>query len=342
MNPTIIPSSPLGLLRQRRDTSFRVTKKRPEYSLAGVWMMVPLSVKDYKPPFVTETDEVRWDDCTVCSTLMAVASATLGEVVSKPDWSTLGDSGLKARREKIRDWLPPDKQNGSTTMTDMRYAFKKEFPWLPFEIPHYEEQKNTWQDVLLGLLDKRTVAVLLGNPSDVKDESSPLRRWTNNDDFGHAIYADHAKKGEDGSVSIFIMDPLGRGNYEGQYVSASDVRQFLWDDGDSVKATMFPRGKWAQSNPRRVQLVTDNNAELRSKVAALESDNARLVEEAQKQDKTCSDKDAKIASLDAHVDELTSRLETSKKAIANQKDKIELQRRLIKRLWTRIKALSNP
>ena len=64
--------------------------------------MQELDISNYVPPFVTETDELRWDDCTVCSTLMATASATLGETVSNRNWSTMSKAELKVLRERIQ------------------------------------------------------------------------------------------------------------------------------------------------------------------------------------------------------------------------------------------------
>jgi hypothetical protein len=205
--------------------------------------MQRLIVKDFKPPFITETDEVKWDDCTVCSTLMAVSAATLGEVTKRKDWSDLDSKGLKARREKIRNWLPAEKQTGPTTMEDMRFAFGKEFPWLP-SVPLFEEQSLIWREVIDRLL-ANGVGVLLGNPKNVANEASHLRRWTNNDDFGHAIYADRARKNADGTVDIFIMDPLGSGAYDGEWVPATEVKEFIDEYPGGVKANMFKRGAWA-------------------------------------------------------------------------------------------------
>ena len=41
------------------------------------------------------------------------------------------------------------------------------------------------------------------------------------DDYDHAVFI-HAARGE----RAFVMDPLGRGRYEGHWVSKADLRQF--------------------------------------------------------------------------------------------------------------------
>lgn len=202
-----------------------------------------LEIKDYRPPFITETDEARWDDCTVASTLMATAAATLGETVSKPDWSHLNKQGLKWRREAIRNELPADKQTGPTSMADMRYAFGRFFPWLP-AIPFYDEQRNTWSEFKAALLSG-SVCVLQGNPNKVKNTKSGLRRWTNNDDYQHAIYVDRARTKKDGSVEFWVMDPLGSGTYKGQWIPEVELKQFTdIHVGTYIKANLFVRGGW--------------------------------------------------------------------------------------------------
>ena len=41
------------------------------------------------------------------------------------------------------------------------------------------------------------------------------------DDYDHAVFV-HAARGE----RAFVMDPLGRGRYQGQWVPKADLRQF--------------------------------------------------------------------------------------------------------------------
>jgi hypothetical protein len=242
--------------------------------------MQPLLVKDYKPPFITETDEKEWDDCTVCSTLMAVASATLGEVTSAPDWSDLGPAGLKVRREKIRNHLPADKQKGGLTNADMVVAFEKEFPWLP-TLPVWSAQKNTWEETVKSLLGSG-VAVLNGNPAAVTNVNSKLRRWTNNDKFNHAILAERARRAPDQSVDFFIMDPLGSGKYDGEWVPAQEVRQFIFKEaGGVVQATIFKRGAWAKS-AERVAALSADLADAKARLQQAQADNLTLASSLEK------------------------------------------------------------
>lgn len=204
--------------------------------------------KNYKPPFITETDEPTWNDCTVASTLMATAAATLGRTVMGDDWRPLNATGLKKRREAIRNQIPGDTDVGGTSMADMRTAFGAFYPWLPdLKSAYFDVQQNTWSQTV-DKLSSGWVAVLQGNPINVKNVNSKLRRWTNNDRYDHAIYADRARKNADGTTDIFIMDPLGRGDYDGEWVPAVDVKQFTGVQDGYVKANMFERGEWSAEN----------------------------------------------------------------------------------------------
>jgi hypothetical protein len=201
-------------------------------------------INRYRPPFITQTDEAVWNDCTICATLMATASATLGRTVMGHDWRPLTAKELKRRRELIRNEVPGDKDIGGTSMADMRVAFGSFYPWLPdLKEVFYDVQRNSWADVIRKL-KADGCGVLQGNPQDVVNPQSKLRRWTNNDNFGHAIFAERARE-SNGETQIFIMDPLGRGEYDGEWVPADEVRQFIWTESNYVKANMFVRGGWS-------------------------------------------------------------------------------------------------
>jgi hypothetical protein len=253
--------------------------------------MARLIADNYHPPFVTETDEARWDDCLVCSVVMAVACATTGESVMTKDWRPMTKAQLKVLRERLRNYLPESKQSGPTTLADARYYMKEEYPWLP-EIPFYDSvsEYRTFSDMLRDLRNG-WVAVGLGNPSQINNTSSALRRWTNSDDFGHAVLFERASDSH-----IFVMDPLGSGEYDGQWVPIAEVSQYLWrfkgNDGQTyVKASLFKKGAWSEAaldteNLRdtlsRVRLqVTDLGADLsRTEANLREAREARKAAEA--------------------------------------------------------------
>ena len=168
----------------------------------------------YRPPFTTETDEPTWDDCNPCSFLMLAASWTAGECLYKPT----GDRwDLKRLRERLRNYLPADKQRGPLDMADARAYLKAEWPFLDLPM-----SRSDWPAILTDLRNGHS-AVAQGNPSGAPD-GSPLRRWTTNDDFGHFIFLDRAD-----SRGIFVMDPLGRGAYDGEWVPPWHVRAYAKD-----------------------------------------------------------------------------------------------------------------
>lgn len=53
-------------------------------------------------------------------------------------------------------------------------------------------------------------------------------RLTNGFDFTHTMYVDRAKRMQDGKVWFFVMDPLGRGGYSGQWWPEEAIKQYGW------------------------------------------------------------------------------------------------------------------
>lgn len=287
--------------------------------------MQELDISNYVPPFVTETDELRWDDCTVCSTLMATASATLGETVSNRNWSTMSKAELKVLRERIRNHLGPGNQTGGTDIADMRKAFGIEYPWLP-QIPSYEEQKNTWDEAKAKLLDGWG-GIYMGNPNNVEDTGSKLRRWTISDNFGHAIWVDRARKAVDGSIEFYVMDPLGRGSYNGDWVPEIDLKQFTWTLTSNASLryiTLFKRGGWAKVSLKIYEL-NDTIDKLRKSLedvtkardAAILLRNAALV---------------RADAAEAKVDQLNKTIATLQEKIQNKNAEIEKLKQRIQKL----------
>ena len=195
--------------------------------------------KRYRPPFVTETDEARWDDCMVCSILMATAAWTLGETVMGNDWRPLNARELKRLREKLRNHLPADKQAGALTFADARDFVEEEWWYLP-PVEFWDVTERTWPQVV-AMLGDGWVGVAAGNPQDVTDPASKLRRWTTNDRFAHVIYLDRTGTG---GTETYVMDPLGKGAYDGEWVPTAEVHQFVGKAAAGVvKVAMFLRGE---------------------------------------------------------------------------------------------------
>ena len=145
---------------------------------------------------------------------MLVAEWTDGEAICDRHGNTLDAAGLKRLRERIRV-LSGDTE-GSASLEDLARGVARRFPDLP-PLPRTTSEVDPLRltfDELWARLQARHCAVLDGNPVKVTDRSSPLRSMQAKDDYDHAVFI-HAARGE----RAFVMDPLGRGRYEGQWVS---------------------------------------------------------------------------------------------------------------------------
>ena len=169
----------------------------------------------YRSPFITETDEPSLTDCQVCAGLMLVAEWTAGEAILDRHGNTLDTAGLKRLRERIRV-LSGDTEGGAS-LEDLARGIARRFPDLP-PLPRTTalvEPLVLSFDELWAKLQSGHGAVLDGNPSKVQDPSSPLRSMQAKDDYDHAVFVPTAK-----GDRAFVMDPLGRGRYEGRWVGA--------------------------------------------------------------------------------------------------------------------------
>ena len=275
--------------------------------------------KRYRPPFVTETDEARWDDCMVCSILMAIAAWTLGETVMGSDWRPLNAKELKRLREKLRNHLPSDKQAGALTFSDARDFVEKEWPWLP-PIEFWDVTKRTWPQVV-KMLGDGWVGVAAGNPQDVTDPKSKLRRWTTNDRFAHVIYLDRTGNG---GTEAYVMDPLGHGDYDGEWVPSLQVRQFVGKDGPVVKVAMFERG--SQSSLAIAQrTAADKLRDVRSDLASCRRDAADLAGDLTACGVTSQGLKEKLDAAQARIAELEALPDDCRDAIAAARERLREQ-----------------
>ena len=175
----------------------------------------------YRSPFITETDEPKFTDCQFASGLMLVAEWTSGDAVHDRHGNTLDAVGLKRLRERI--WVLSGDTVGGASLEDLARGIARRFPELP-PLPRTTAPVNPLRpsfNELWAKLKAGHCAVLDGNPVRVADPKSPLRSMQAKDDYDHAVFV-HAARGE----RAFVMDPLGRGRYQGQWVSKVDLRQF--------------------------------------------------------------------------------------------------------------------
>jgi hypothetical protein len=175
----------------------------------------------YRSPFITETNEPAFTDCQFAAGLMLVAEWTAGEAIHDRHGNTLDPAGLKRLRERIRV-LSGDARGGAS-LEDLARGIARRFP----DLPPLRRTTDPVDPLLLSFdelwakLQASHCAVLDGNPIKVSDTKSPLRSMQANDDFDHAVFV-HIARGE----RAFVMDPLGRGGYQGAWVPQVDLRQF--------------------------------------------------------------------------------------------------------------------
>ena len=184
----------------------------------------PRPLPGYRPAFVTETDTRPWIDCLWSSGAMLLDKWTNGRVT--------------ATHGRLRR-LSGDTHRGST-LADLRVAYAK----LGIDLAYSPDggARITWGG-LLNRLAHGGGAVLLGH-------YSKLPRWYGRWDYrfwkgkaktdNHAVYVERydRKRGR-----VWLMDPLGRGDWKGEWISIWSLRRFAWTSGSLVYAAMTPRAR---------------------------------------------------------------------------------------------------
>jgi hypothetical protein len=217
----------------------------------------------YRTPFITETDEPAFTDCQFASGLMLVAEWTDGEAIHDRHGNTLDAKGLKRLRERIRV-LSGDTVGGAS-LEDLARGIARRFPDLP-PIPRTTAPIDPLRlcfDELWARLQSGYCAVLDGNPIKVRDALTPLRSMQAKDDYDHAVFV-HAA----GAERAYVMDPLDRGRYQGQWVPKVDLRQFasrFATAAGSPYCAVVRRGE--QSRVERVRRATRERALIQARDA---------------------------------------------------------------------------
>ena len=184
----------------------------------------PRPLPGYHPRFVTETDTRPWTDCLWASAAMLLDKWTNGDV--------------KVSRQALR--AKSGDRRGGSTFDDMKVAFAK----YGFNLKFSPEggTRITWGQ-MLSRLEKGAGAVLLG-------DDHRLPRWFGRWDYGfwkktgkddnHAVYIERydRKRGR-----VWIMDPLARGNWKGEWISTRVLHKFAWKRGGAIYVAMTPTAK---------------------------------------------------------------------------------------------------
>ncbi len=133
-------------------------------------------------------------------------------------------------------------EHGGSSFVAMQVAFRK--LGLPFALNANGGSTLTW-GALLGRLRNGAGAVVLGDDSE-------LPRW-----FGRWDYRFWRKEGKEDNHAVYVerydrrrgrvwmMDPLARGPWKGEWISVAALRRFAWFKGGRVAAITSPTAKAA-------------------------------------------------------------------------------------------------
>lgn len=176
----------------------------------------------YTPRFVTQTDEAPpWDDCLWASAAMLLDKWTHGDI--------------RVDRQRLRR-ASGDFKAGST-FADLARAVSRLYGWRPRSSPSGGD-RMTWNDLLQRLGDGGG-AIVAG---DYRRLGNPYIRWSrsyalNPRASGHAMYIERYDAAHD---RLWLMDPLGRAGYRGEWIAASRIHKFVWKRGKFVQAIATP------------------------------------------------------------------------------------------------------
>jgi hypothetical protein len=190
--------------------------------LAAVSAVPEAPAPGYTPRFVTQTDErPPWEDCLWASGAMLLDKWTHGRI--HPDRQRL--------RAASRDF------RGGSTFADLARAAARLYGWRPRWSPDGGDPL-TWRE-LLDRLARGGGAVIAG---DYGDLGNPFIRWSRSyaadpHAAGHAMYVERYDAAHD---RIWLMDPLGRGGYSGEWAPARRIYAFIWKRRGHVFAMATP------------------------------------------------------------------------------------------------------
>lgn len=184
----------------------------------------PAPSGEYRPTFVTETDEAVWTDCLWASATMFLDAWTRGSAI--------------ADREALR--IASGDHVGGSNLLDLQRGFAAyagiDLRWSPAG-----SDRMGWSD-LLDRLAHGGAAVLLGWYALLPEQYTrwdPAFAAKGVGDSGHALFVTDYRPATD---ELWLMDPLGRGDYAGEWIAEPDLRRFAWVTPDgAIFAAATPR-----------------------------------------------------------------------------------------------------
>jgi hypothetical protein len=208
----------------------------------------PRPLPGYRAEFVTQTDERPWKDCLWSSAAMLLDKWTNGDVIRT--------------HQQLRR-LSGDAHGGSD-FEDLHVAFAK----LGFKVPDNRAGDRLSWGRLLSRLRRGAGAIILGDYGDLpawygrwdygfwkgtpqtkaqakalktlrhhasKQAKAKARKKLRPDN--HAVYVERYDRRHG---RVWLMDPLGRGDWHGEWIPVSALKRFAWQANGSVFAVTTP------------------------------------------------------------------------------------------------------
>jgi hypothetical protein len=184
----------------------------------------PRPLPGYRAGFVTQTDRRPMTNCLWASGAMLLDKWTNGDVLVSH----------QALRSKSGDRV------GGSSFDELKAAYAK----IGFKLKFSPDggDRITWGQ-LLARLRKGAGAVVLGDYGDLPRYFGrwDYRFWKKKKEKdNHAVYIERYSRGR-----VWLMDPLARGDWQGEWISVWALRKFAWSAGGYVYAATTPTAKAA-------------------------------------------------------------------------------------------------
>ncbi len=273
---------------------------------------MPIDPQSYVPPYVSEINrevDGDLDDCVLGAVISLGALWTGGEILYKPDGTRRSVIDMREQRVKV---LGEGKRSGGLTLPDADKFIRSFDPRLP-KLPYYPMQKPydgtlrvTFEE-FWSRISNGEAGILLGNPSLVKDASSPLRTKQGNDDYGHAImvYRGQLRRAR-------VYDSLTRQgpSWTGEWVPKEDLQQFsrAYGDPTAIGCALIEIGSETMAAREQRKAIVAVNA-LNTKLSALRRQYDTLESERSKTVEELVQANLRISTLAADLESAESRIE---------------------------------
>lgn len=180
------------------------------------------------------------NDCAICAGLETYDAATLGEGVTRDDGGLMDTVRLRELRDEAG--LPDE---GGLRLDQvakyLRFVSARAGIDPPFELEYYPGHggplRLTW-DQFKDRIRNGHIGILLGNPSAVKNATSPLRDVQASDDYDHAIAV---MDGRTADARVFNALRRKQDGYNGERISWVDLKQFTESEKRDPKTGKMDR-----------------------------------------------------------------------------------------------------